>query len=93
MAIESVRVRYLADRIMLILLYSAPTDGMLERTADGAVLIKAGPLARALKLNSTRLYDQLLFLQHSGYLTDVDPKARWGWVSVKPTRPAVNWTT
>lgn len=92
---EPIRHRYLADRILLLLLYSASDASIgLERLAPdagGGVLLRMGPLSRALRLNSSKLYDQLLFLQHTGYLEYVDYKFKWNHVLVKPTKPQVSW--
>lgn len=75
---------------MLLLLYqpSNPDVG-IERLAEpqAACLLHMGPLARTLKLNSSRLYDQLLFLQSIGYLQKVDVNFKWGRVLVVPTPP------
>ncbi len=90
---EPIRHRYLADRILLLLLYKpADPEHGLERLEDGSVALKMGPISRLLKMNSTRLYDQLLFLQHTGYLDLLDHKYKWGWVRVRPTRPLCSWT-
>ena len=86
---EPIRHRYLADRILILLLYRPADESIgLLRLEDGAVALKMGPLARALKMNSTRLYDQLLFLQSEGYLTTVDYKWKWGMVRVVPSAPS-----
>jgi hypothetical protein len=84
----SIRRRYLADRILLILLYK-PTDDSIgfTRRPDGACLVRMGPLARVLKLNSTRLYDQFLFLEHTGYIDKLNPKYKYGHVLVRPALP------
>lgn len=83
-----VRHRYLADRILLLLLYRpASAEEGIERLDDGSVAIRMGPVARLLKMNSTRLYDSLLFLHSIGYIRELDSKWRWGWVRCHITPP------
>lgn len=87
-----VRHRYMADRLLALLLYK-PEDKAagIERLPDGSVLLKMGPLARLLKLNSSKLYDQLLFLHSMGYLDTFDIKSQWGRVRVRPSKPLCAW--
>ena len=88
---RKVRGRYLCDRLQLLLLYSPAIDGMLEREQDGHILLRTGPFARQLKLNSSKLFDSLLFLQSTGYLR-IDPMPpKYGWLRIYPTRPLVMW--
>jgi hypothetical protein len=89
---EPIRHRYMADRLLAILLYKPadPAAG-IERLPDGFVLLKMGPLARLLKLNSSKLYDQLLFLHSMGYIDTFDIKYAWGRVRVRPTLPLCHW--
>ena len=84
---SSIRHRYLADRVLLLLLYRPAEPDSIERLEDGSVAIKMAAVARLLKLNSTKLYDQLLFLKEAGYIMLVDPKWRWAWVRVVCTVP------
>ena len=88
-----IRRRYLSDRIMLLLLYAPvnPERGIAGRLEGGAVLLKMGPLARSLAMNSTKVFDQLLFLQHAGYLTSVDYNFKFGYVRVDVTPPQCQW--
>lgn len=91
---EPIRRRYIADRILLLLLYKpADPDNGFDRLADGSLSLKMGPVSRLLKMNSTKLYDQFLFLQHTGYLDIFDHKYKWGHVRVRPTQPLPLWTT
>lgn len=87
-----VRHRYMADRLLALLLYkpASEEDGVL-RLEDGSVLLRMGPLSRLLKLNSSKLYDQLLFLHSMGYLEMVDIKYQWGRVRVRPSKPLCSW--
>ena len=80
-----VRRRYIADRIMLVLLYHPSVEGHLERR-EGWITLKPSWLARQLKMNSSKLYDQFLFLQEQGYLV-VDRQAKWGYVRLFPATP------
>ena len=88
-----IRSRYLADRIMLVLLYAPVNaeEGIVGRLEGGGILLKMGPLARRLALNSTKLFDQLLFLQHAGYLSCVDYNFKFGQVKVDVTPPQCKW--
>jgi hypothetical protein len=89
---EPIRHRYMADRLLAILLYKpANPEAGIERLADGSVLLKMGPLARLLKLNSSKLYDQLLFLHSMGYIDTFDIKYAWGRVRVRPALPLCHW--
>ena len=88
-----VRHRYIADRLLILLLYRpASEEEGITRLEDGSLLLKMGRLARLLRLNSSRIYDQLLFLEHTGYLAYVDYKFKYGQVRVKPVAPLVTWT-
>lgn len=88
-----VRHRYMADRLLALLLYKpADKEAGIERLPDGSVLLRMGPLARLLKLNSSKLYDQLLFLHSMGYLDTFDIKYAWGKVRVRPSKPLCSWT-
>ena len=82
----------MADRLLALLLYK-PEDKVagIERLKDGSVLLRMGPLARLLKLNSSKLYDQLLFLHSMGYLEVFDIKYQWGRVRVRPSKPLCSW--
>lgn len=84
-----IRSRYLPDRILLALLYKpADPDIGFNRLPDGSLLLKMAPVGKEFKLNSTRFFDQLLFLQAAGYLEKLDMRAKWGHVLVRPTLPA-----
>lgn len=90
---QPIRHRYLADRILLLLLYRpASADEGIERLEDGSVAVRMGPVSRMLKLNSTKLYDTFLFLHSVGYLREVDSKWRWGWVRLVLARPLCQWS-
>lgn len=90
--LEPIRHRYMADRLLALLLYKpADSEAGIERLEDGSVLLKMGPLARLLKLNSSKLYDQLLFLHSMGYLDTFDIKYAWGKVRVRPSQPLCRW--
>jgi len=83
-----VRHRYLADRIALLLLYRAPSEEEgIQRMEDGSVLLRMGPFSRSLRLNSSRCYDQLLFLKEMGYLAEVDVNYQYGRVKVRVQPP------
>lgn len=87
-----VRHRYMADRLLALLLYKAEDKQTgIERLKDGSILLKMGPLSRLLKLNSSKLYDQLLFLHSMGYLDTFDIKYAWGRVRVRPAKPLCSW--
>jgi len=84
-----VRHRYIADRIMMLLLYMpANPEFGVEREEDGIVILKMGPFAKYLAMNSSKLYDQMLFLHHAGYIARVDPVSRWGYLVIHVTPPA-----
>jgi len=88
----SIRSRYIADRILLILLYRPGEEEIgLTRLEDGSILVRTGAMARSLKMNSSKLYDQFLYLQHAGYVDLLDLKYKFGQIRIRPTRPAVKW--
>lgn len=89
-----IRQRYLADRVLLTLLYrpASEEDG-IHRLQDGSVLLKMGPVARLFRLNSSRLYDQLTFLHSTGYLDVLDLRYKYGQVRVRPAKCLVQWPT
>jgi hypothetical protein len=86
-----IRQRYAADRTLLLLLYRPASPGEIERLEDGSVAIKMGPVARLMKYNSSKMYDQLLFLQSIGYIRELDSAWRWGWVRIVVTPPLCSW--
>lgn len=78
-----IRHRYLADRIMLLLLYRpASEESGIDRLEDGSLVLRMGRFATLLRLNSSKTYDQLLFLQSLNYISLVDPRYGWGKVRV-----------
>lgn len=89
---EPIRQRYLADRLMMLLLYApaSEADGR-DRLEDGSISLKMTKVARSLRMNSSKLFDQLLFLQHSGYITELDVRFKYGCVRLRPTKPLCFW--
>lgn len=84
----AMRQRYLADRILVTLLFRThDPEGGFTRQTSGHILLKLGPLASLLKMNSTKLYDQILFLHHAGYIQSVDPRYKWGHLRLLMTPP------
>ena len=89
-----IRHRYVCDRILLVLLYApASEEEGRDRLEDGSILLKMSKVARSLRMSSTHLYDQLLFLQHTGYIAELDVRFKHGCVRILPTKPLCRWDT
>jgi hypothetical protein len=87
-----IRSRYLADRVLIMLLYSAPIDSVLVREPreDGQPLkvsVRLSPFARSIRLNTTRLLDQISWLHTMGLITKVDLISKYGWATLTIREP------
>ena len=87
---SGIRSRYLADRVLVMLLYSKTTEGVLHRpldTSDLEVRIRLSPFARSIRLNTTRLLDQLTWLHTMGLITKLDLTTQYGWATITLKEP------
>lgn len=81
----AVRQRYLADRLLLILMYS-PDSANFQRTGT-TLLFKPRVLTSKIKLGSSAIYDQLVHLEKLGYVTELkNPKYSWVSLRINPPR-------
>lgn len=81
----SLRIR--AERLLLLLLFHPPSE-WLHRTADGAVIIRAGALATILRWKSIDIYIHLDHLGEQGYLERYERAVGRGLTLIK-CRPPV----
>lgn len=84
-----IRSRYLADRILITLLYSAPIDSILSRDPANPmkVTVRLSPFARSVRLNTTRLLDQISWLHTMGLITKIDLVSQYGWATLTLKAP------
>lgn len=66
MASKPIKTRLVPFRLLTLLLYGSPY--WLTRPVDGAVVVRLGPLARTLRVSSSRLKGAFLWLYEADFL-------------------------